>query len=690
MAKREYTIENLDCAGCAAKIETAANKMDGIDSAVLDFVNKKMMVKYSSENVDETEKQFFVLAQKIEDGVIFKPVIENGKEKKRSKAFSTLTAIGCLVGAAVFSFFSAPDLTISALLIGAVVFGGYDCIYSGIKSLLTLRMNEKLLMTIAIVAAIILGEYFEAAMVAVLFRIGGILEDSALERSRKSIEALAEIQPDTALLKLEDGSEKEIACEDVKIDETIIIAPHARVPLDGIVTDGASMLDSSALTGESLPVPAKQGTKVMSGMINGSGTLEVRVTDLMEDSAASRIIGSVRESVAKKGESEKFITRFATVYTPIVVALAVVLAFVPPLMGMGSLSDYINRALTFLVASCPCALVISVPLGFFSAIGGMTKLGVLVKGGKYIERLGKLKAIAFDKTGTLTTGDLQVTDIYNNADMSDDEFLSLIASCEYYSTHPIAHAIKNAVNGEPEKFSDYSEESGAGIKCIHEEKQYICGSRDFLEENDIDTYDLPSCNVYIAYDGKVLGGVNLNDSVRANLKETLEETKKTGVEYFAILSGDSAASVMDIAKKSGINDAYPALSPDDKAAIIEQIKAKYGNTAFIGDGINDAPVLANADIGIAMEFGSQSAVETSDAVLVSGNLEILPKAITFAKKSLKTIYGLVAFALIVKAIVLILAVVNLASMWLAVFADVGVTLISIAIASSLMVTGKKK
>lgn len=688
MTKREYTIENLDCAGCAAKIETAANKMDGIEHAVLDFVGKKMTVKYSGENVDELEQKFFSTADGIESGVVFKPINDEKTQKQGGKLFSTTAAIVCMVAAVIMSFVSVPALTVNILFISAVLFGGYDCIYSGIKSLLTLRMNEKLLMTIAIVAAAILGEYFEAAMVAVLFRIGGILEEHALERSRKNIESLASIQPDIAVLKTEDG-EKEVDCEDVKIDDIIIIAPHARIPLDGVVTEGNSMLDTSALTGESVPVSADKGTKVLSGMLNGNGTLEVQVTDLMENSAAARIIKSVNESVAKKGESEKFITRFASVYTPIVVVLAIILAFLPPILGLGSFSSYIHRALTFLVASCPCALVIGVPLGFFSAIGGMTKLGMLVKGSKYIEKLGTLKAMAFDKTGTLTTGELHVTDIFNQTEMSDGDFLKIMASCEYYSTHPIAQSIKNSVEGEIEKFSDYSEESGNGVKCVSGEKEYICGSNEYMSKNSVDTSDIPSCNVYLACDGKILGGITLADTPRPQLKENLNAIKSAGVEYFAILSGDSASSVMNIAKKSGIQDAYPSMSPDDKVAIVEQIKAKHGSTAFLGDGINDAPVLASADVGIAMEFGSDSAVETSDAVLVSGNLASLPRIISFARKALKTIYGLVAFALIVKAVVLILAVFELAPMWLAVFADVGVTLISIAMASSLMFPGKE-
>lgn len=727
MEKIKYTLEGLDCAGCAAKAEAAVNKAAWIEKATVDFVNKRLTVVLNDINPNATED-----IQHIVDGVLVGVQVTeyNGEKGEKSHKHShahehehcdcgccddddddccehehshahshehgeeenpvlfiittviALISIAVGIGASVFGY----ELVSAIAYVAAIIFAGYDVIINGIKSIFKLRLDESALMAIAMVAAAILGEFFEGAMVAILFRIGEWLEDKAVDNSRESIETLAEIRPDTANVKRESGVSV-VHAEEVEIGETILIRPHERIPLDCVVTDGNSTVDSSALTGESVPIAAETGTELLSGMMNGDGSLTAKVTNNYENSAAARIISLVTESSENKGKAEKFVTRFAVIYTPIVVVLAVLIAVIPPLLGMGTFHDFILRSLTFLVASCPCAIVISIPLAFFSAIGGASKFGVLVKGGNYAEMLAKVRAVAFDKTGTVTTGKPQVNEVRAESGFTSEQIAEMAAAAEANSVHPYAQAIKNYVGASVDfsKYTNYSETSGHGVCCENSDgQQILCGGAKLLKKYGIKIPNGKKAQAYVAFDGKLAGSIFISDTVAEGAKETVSELEKLGLTSVAMLTGDGYEAAKQIADSVGIKDFRSELLPENKVEAIREIKSKNGATAFVGDGINDAPVLAAADVGVAMGLGSGAAIEAADIVLSSNNLSTLPKSVKHFRKSMGIIKFNVAFSLIVKAAVLIMAAFGYAPMWAAVFADVGVCLICIANASRLI------
>ena len=582
--------------------------------------------------------------------------------------------------------FPAHEMVAAVAYVAAIALAGYDVIINGVKSIFKLRLDESALMAIAMVAAAILGEFFEGAMVAILYRIGEWLEDKAVDNSRESIEALAEIRPDTANV-MSGGEVKTVHAEEVEVDDTIVIRPHERIPLDCVVTEGHSTVDGSALTGESLPVSAEVGTELLSGMMNGDGSLTARVTNTYEDSAAARIISLVTESTENKGSAEKFVTRFAVVYTPIVVGLAVLIAVIPPLLHMGSFHDFIIRALTFLVASCPCAIVISVPLAFFSAIGGASKFGVLVKGGNFAEALAKARAIAFDKTGTVTEGKPRVNEVTSADGFTPEQVAQWAAAAEMNSIHPYAQAIKEYA-GEVEnlaQYHEYSEISGHGVSCENgEHKRILCGGAKLMKKYGVAVPDGAKAQAYVAFDGQFAGSLFISDSAAKGAKATIGELKKLGFSDIAMLTGDGHDAAQQVADSVGITDYRAELLPEHKVEAVNALKEKGLITAFVGDGINDAPVLAAADVGIAMGLGSGAAIEAADMVLSSNNLGTLPRAIRHFRQTMGIIKFNIAFSLIVKAAVLIAAAFGYAPMWAAVFADVGVCLICVANASRLI------
>lgn len=734
MEKVRYTLEGLDCAGCAAKAEAAVNKAPWIEKATVDFMNKRLTVVLNditpnvTENIQQIVDSVLVGVQVVEyNGEIGEKAHkhshdhcdcgccddeneherehhhhehdhcdcgccgdehEHGHEKENSGVMIVTTVIA-LIAMAVGVFASVAgyaEIIFAIAYIVAIIFAGYDVIINGIKSIFKLRLDESALMAIAMVAAAILGEFFEGAMVAILFRIGEWLEDKAVDNSRDSIEKLAEIRPDTANVKRDSGM-KIIRAEEVEIGETILIRPHERIPLDCVVTEGNSTVDSSALTGESVPIAAEIGTELLSGMMNGDGSLTAMVQNNYENSAAARIISLVTEASENKGNAEKFVTRFAVVYTPIVVVLAVLIAVIPPLFGLGTFRDFILRALTFLVASCPCAIVISIPLAFFSAIGGSSKLGVLVKGGNFAEMLAKARAIAFDKTGTVTTGKPQVNSIDSENGFTPEQVAEMAAAAEMNSVHPYALAIKNYV-GESADFSQYknhSETSGHGVCCENTEgKQILCGGAKLMKKYGIEIPNGKNAQAYVVFDGKLAGSIFISDTAAEGAKETIGKLEKLGFTSVTMLTGDGYEAAKQIADSVGIKDFRAELLPENKVEAVKEIKSKKGVTAFVGDGINDAPVLAAADVGIAMGLGSGAAIEAADIVLSSNNLNALPKSVKHFRKAMRIIKFNVAFALIVKAAVLIMAAFGYAPMWAAVFADVGVCLLCIANASRLI------
>ena len=745
MEKKRYTLEGLDCAGCAAKIEAAVSKADFAESASVDFMHKRLTVQLK-DGAGDVRDDIQKIADSVTSGVQVKEFShehehhhehhhkhhhehhhdhdgacccghdhehehehehehkheqghshehehghshEHGGEISSTMVVTTVLALiaGGVGIASSLIVFPSHETVSAAAYVAAIVLAGYDVMISGVKSVFRLRLDESALMAIAMVAAALLGEFFEGAMVAVLYRIGEWLEDKAVDNSRRSIEALAEIRPDTAHVVRSGGSVETLHAEQVRVEDCIVIHPHERIPLDCVVTEGQSAVDSSALTGESLPLAAEAGTELLSGMMNGDGTLTARVTQRYEDSAAARIIRLVTDSTENKGSAEKFVTRFAVIYTPIVVGLAVLIAMIPPLLHMGSFHDFIFRALTFLVASCPCAIVISVPLAFFSAIGGASKIGVLVKGGNFAEALAKARAIAFDKTGTVTEGKPAVHDVRSEEGFTVQEVAQMAAAAEAQSVHPYAQAIR-AYAGEIKnaaQYHDYREISGHGVSCEDgAHKKILCGGAKFMKQNGISLPDGAQAQAYVAYDGRLAGRLFISDSAAQGAKTAIDELKQLGLSTIAMLTGDGHDAARQVADSVGITDYRAELLPEDKVAAVSAMKDQGLVTVFVGDGINDAPVLAAADAGVAMGLGSGAAIEAADIVLSSNSLGTLPRAIRHFRKAMGIIKGNIAFALAVKAAVLLAAAFGYAPMWAAVFADVGVCLLCVANASRLI------
>ena len=554
----------------------------------------------------------------------------------------------------------------------AAVLSGYGVFIDGVKNLVKLNFTENVLMSIAVIVAFCLGEFGEAAAVAILFNLGERAEEIAESRSRRSITALTEMRPDTARV-LRGGAEQIVSPATVAVVEMVAVNPYERIPLDGVIAEGSSYIDNAALTGESVPVEVAPGDSVLSGGVNGSARLVLRVTRAFEDSTASRILRMIEESSARKSNAEKLITRFARVYTPIVLVLAILVAVLPPLLGLGAFTVWLYRALTMLVASCPCALVISVPLGFFAGIGAESKIGMLIKGGKYLEALAKTDAVVLDKTGTITTGTLSVSSVWTAEGVSEQALLKLAASAEALSTHPVAKAIRAAAGDAPEA-EEIREIAGRGIEAVVGGKRILAGRSTFLQENGVDVSQLPACTVAIAADGRAVGGIVLADTVKPDSAAAIADMKKTGVREVVMLTGDNETAAQAVAAQVGVTDYRAGLLPQDKAKAVE---AMQGRRVFVGDGVNDAPVLAAADCGIAVGLGSQAAIETADAVLSSGSLALLPRAIRLARRSMNVIRFNIVFALATKAAVILCIPFGFVPMWVGVFADVGVTALTV-------------
>ncbi|MEG1426311.1 MAG: heavy metal translocating P-type ATPase [Oscillospiraceae bacterium] len=598
---------------------------------------------------------------------------EHSHESKDSKIPLYLSIILFAMGLGIEHLLPFPWFVSAVLFGGAAIISGYKVFLSGVKGLVRLQFNENALMSIAIVTAFLLGQFGEAAAVAILFCLGELAEDIAEQNSRKSIAALTEIRPDTARVVTESGEEV-VAAELVKIGDTICVNPFERIPVDGTILAGSSYVDNSALTGESIPINVSVGDAILSGAVNGSSKLTVKSTANFQDSTSSRILKLIEESSARKGEAEKLITRFAKIYTPIVLVLSIAVAFLPPLFGWGSMDVWLYRALVMLVASCPCALVISVPLGFFAGIGAQSKIGVLIKGGKYIEALSKADAVVFDKTGTITTSKLKISRIVTVGSIGEARLLGLAAATEARSTHPVAKAIcrgaKEEIQGEA-----IVETPGKGISATVQGQKILVGRRSFLSEEGIDLGELQDMTVYIAVDGALAGGIVLSDSIQEDSAKAIADLRALGITEIMMLTGDNELSAKQVANACGIAKYRAALLPADKARIVEELPGK--NVIFIGDGVNDAPVLAAADCGIAMGLGSQAAIETADAVLSAGNLSALPRSIVLARKTTGIIRFNIVFAIGFKAIILVLAALGYAPIWLGIIADVGVMIFTV-------------
>ncbi len=566
------------------------------------------------------------------------------------------------------------------ILFVSTALAAYPVILTAIKSVKSSKIDENTLMMIAVIAAIVLGEFREAAAVAIFFRIGEAMEKFASKRSRDSIRSLSEIKSDKINVITTTNEVATIDAKDVPVGTRAVIYPHEIVPLDCIVVHGNSSVDASAITGESVPKAVEKGSELLSGMVNGNETIVVKTTNTLEESTASRIIKMVEEATAKKGNTQKLISRIAEYYTPGVVALAIVVAILPSLVT-GEWAVWIHRALVLLVASCPCALVLSVPLCFFTSMGTLARMGVLVKGSKFIENLAQADCVVFDKTGTLTTDKLKISQVSSPVGLDRQAVLALASAAEGHSTHPIALAIKENASEIDEKYiSNHSEIPGHGAKAVFAGKEIICGSSKLLEDNGVDTQGYTG--VLVALDKKLVGVIKLSSEIRSEASSAIMSLRQDGVSHIVMLTGDDDQSAKEVATALKINDCYSSLLPGDKLELLEQIKAQHTKTVYVGDGINDAPVLALADVGVGMGFGSQAANEAADMVLTTDNLSKLVKAKQLAIKTMKTVKINIWFIMAVKIIVLLLGVIGVAPMWLAVFADVGVCLISVIISST--------
>ena len=539
-------------------------------------------------------------------------------------------------------------------------------------------------MSIATIGAFFIGEYPEAVAVMLFYQIGEVFQGYAVNKSRKSISSLMNIRADHANV-LRDDKEIRVSPEDVSIGEFIIIKPGERVPLDGTVLEGTSFIDTSALTGESVPREVTTGNEILSGSINNNGVLKVKVDKEYGESTVARILELVENASNKKAPTEKFITKFAKVYTPIVVAIAVLVAIIPPIIIKdATFSEWIYKALSILVVSCPCALVVSIPLGFFSGIGAASKKGILVKGGNYLEALRDSEIVVFDKTGTLTKGIFEVTEI-NSINMSKEELLEITAMGESLSNHPIAMSIANAYGKEVNKdeIKDYKEISGHGIEVTIRENEVLLGNSKLMKSNNIDYNDIDSIGtiVHVAINGEYKGNIVISDEIKENVKEALTELKEVGIKKTIMLTGDNKNVADKVAMDIGIDEVYSELLPGDKVSKIEEIlnkKTSKGKVLFVGDGINDAPVLARADIGVAMGgIGSDAAIEAADVVLMKDKIEEISEAIRVSRRTNMILWQNIIFSLGVKIIVMLLVILGLTNMWAAVFADVGVTLIAV-------------
>lgn len=596
-------------------------------------------------------------------------------------------AIGAVIFAASFFVTDEPWWAQLVCFLAAYIIIGYKVIWKALRGVINGQvLDENFLMAVASIGAFFVGEYPEAVAVMLFYQIGELFEDYAVGKSRKSITKLMDIRPDSANLKTDDGL-KTVSPEEVKPGDYIVIKPGEKVPLDGVVTEGVSELNTAALTGESVPREIEEGDEILSGCVNMSGLLTVKVTKHFGESTVNKILDMVENAASKKASTENFISRFAAVYTPVVVIAAILLAVVPPLTVAGAeWEDWIYRALNFLVVSCPCALVISVPLSFFGGIGGASKAGVLVKGSNYLEAISKVEYVVMDKTGTLTEGVFHVEKIIAEPGFEEEQVLKYAAMAESYSSHPISHSLIEAYAREvdKERIRNVEEVAGKGVVAQVEGHRTAAGNSKLMaDETDFSgelTIQQGGTQVYVAIDGIYAGCILLSDRVKADAKEAMAALRKSGIKT-VMLTGDSRQAGEKAAAELSIDTVYSNLLPADKVDIVEKLlteKSTKGKVAFVGDGINDAPVLARADIGIAMgAMGSDAAIEAADMVIMDDKPSKIAKVIRISHKTMRIVYENIVFALGVKAVVLALSALGLAGLWAAVFADVGVSMIAV-------------
>lgn len=693
--KKTYSLDQLDCAACAAKMEEAASQVPGVEELRINFLTKTMSLTASEDHFEQVAQNVMAACQRVEPECRVCEVKQDtaahhdhghahGHDHEEGEEHHSLALIG--VGAVLFvaGLLLPEGLWRWAALIAAYVVAGGEVLLRAAKNILRGQVfDENFLMAVASLGAMLMGEATEAVAVMLFYQIGEWFQDRAVDKSRASIAQLMDIRPDHANHVLADGSVEVVPPQSLKAGDILLVKPGERIPLDGIILEGTSTLNTSALTGESIPRDVAEGDTVLSGCVNQTGVLRLRATGSYESSTVARILRLVEDSGERKASTERFITRFARWYTPAVCLAALLLALVPPLF-VGEWTEWIKRALTFLVISCPCALVISVPLTFFGGVGGASRRGVLIKGANYLEQLAKTDIAVFDKTGTLTRGTFEVTAIHPNQ-ITEEELLELAALAESYSDHPISASLRAAWNRALDKnrVTDVQEIAGRGIHALVDGRSVYAGNERLMADVHVESRPChrQGTIVHVALDGVYMGHIVIADRVKEGSAEAIAELKALGVARTVMLTGDQSAVAQSVAKELGVDEVHAELLPGDKVEQVERLmkqKPEGAMLAFVGDGINDAPVLRRADLGIAMGgVGSDAAIEAADIVLMDDDPRKLPCAIRIARRTLRIANQNIIFALSVKAIILVMGAMGLANMWLAVFADVGVSFLAI-------------
>ena len=693
-------MKGLDCSHCASKIEDMSNKLPDVSNANLNFMSKEMKVTLSEgASKIKVYNEIKDIVKKLEPDVNVEikgsepcksSCCEHSEEEKKDSFINKILSIKVRFTAGIILFLVASVLgkenliSVPFYICSYIVFG-YDVVLTAVKNIFRGNVfDENFLMSVSTIGAIILGELPEAVFVMLFYQVGETFQHMAVEKSRKSIRSLMDLRPDKVNVEV-DGQILEVSPENVSVGDIIVVKAGERVAIDGIVVDGESRIDTSAITGESVPRGVSVNDSILSGSINVNGILRIKATKTFGESTVVKIMELVENASSKKSKTEQFITKFARVYTPAVVFSALALAFIPAIITPEKdLTIWVMRALTFLVISCPCALVLSVPLGFFSGIGEASKNGVLIKGSSYITVLAELENVVFDKTGTITKGVFKVSNIITSKDTTENDLLVLASTSEAMSNHPIAtsimeHCKENGI--EPLKCEKYEEISGMGIKALCSKGEILAGNEKLMKKFNVSYIENKGNGsvVYIAENGVFKGSINVSDIIKSDSFEAIKKLKDVGVKTTVMLTGDNKENAKEVCDKLGIDEYYAELLPQDKVSKLEDIlENSKGKTAFVGDGVNDAPVLARADIGIAMGgIGSDSAIEASDVVIMNDCISKIADGIKISKNTIKIVNMNIVFAIGIKFIVLILGALGIAGMWSAVFADVGVAVLAV-------------
>ena len=686
---RVYILENLGCANCAAKMERMIGELPGVKMATITYATKQLAV--AADHQEALLPEFRRICASIEEDVTVTPR-DSAPVKKQEKTGTVqdkkadilAIAVGAVmfVAGEVIEHLYPASLISTVLFIAAYVILGLGIVWTAVKNLAKGHVfDENFLMSVATLAAFAIGDFAEAVGVMLFYRVGELFEDIAVSRSRSQIMEAVDLRPEVVNLVRGDET-KSIPAQEAKVGDMILIRPGDRIPLDGVIVEGRSQIDTSPVTGEPVPVNVYPGTEVYSGCVNDQGVLKMEVRKPLSESMVTRILDSVENAAASKPKIDRFITKFARIYTPVVVAVAAATAVIPSLVT-GEWNHWIYTAITFLVISCPCALVLSVPLAFFSGIGAGSKRGILFKGGVAIEALKDVKAIVMDKTGTITKGNFVVQQVVSLKRLTQKQILTIAADCELSSTHPIGTSIVSAArekNLELSSPKEAEEISGKGIRAVFPEGTVLCGSKGLLEKYGVDVSgyqsDLYGTEVLIAVDGELEGYLVVADVIKPEAGASVKRMKSQNL-ITAMLTGDARDNAMAVAKETGIDEVHAQLLPEDKLSHLKQIRKKHGSVMFVGDGINDAPVLAGADVGAAMGNGADAAIEAADVVFMTSSVDAIPEAVSIARKTGKIAMQNVVFALAIKFLVMILGFTGYANMWMAVFADTGVAMLCV-------------